>query len=200
MYPNGINSSTYLDQIAPKPVKTSIFQQKPIVFGAIALLAFIVICAFALIVGSLSGGIAPTKRLAARLVNTQQVVTSAVPNIKNTRLRALNSNLKIILTNTIRDASPILAKDKIDINKLDKDTLAKEPNTKMLERLEDARLNAIYDRTYAREMAYQVETIISLMQEIKKSGKKDLKTFLTTAIDNLSPIQKQFEDYNSNND
>lgn len=198
MYPNNLNNN-YLDQIAPKPVSNSFLKQKPILIGAIALGVFVLICIFALIIGSLSGGTSQTKRLAAKLVNTQQVVDSAKANIKSTSLRAINSNLGIILTNTIRDAAPVLAKEKIDINKLDKNTLAKEPNTDMLARLEDARLNAVYDRTYAREMAYQLDTILVLMNEINTSSKNSsLKSFLTTATNNLAPLQKQFEQFNSN--
>lgn len=198
MYPNDINSSSYLDQIAPKATPSNFFKQKPILFGLIALVAIILLFIFVLIIG-LANKPTSTKRLAAKLVNTQQVSQSATANIKSTSLRAINSNLNIILTNTIRDASPVLAKEGLKIEKLDKNTLSLEPNAEMLSRLEDARLNAIYDRTYAREMAYQLETLTSLMTDVKEStGKKDLGDFLTTAINNLSPLQKQLENFDSN--
>ena len=73
-----------------------------------------------------------------------------------------------------------------------------ESNEKILAKLEDARLNAIYDRSYARELSYQLETTMSLMRQIyNKTKNKDLKTFLEESYNNLEPIQKQFSDFNT---
>jgi hypothetical protein len=125
-------------------------------------------------------------------------VTLAHKNIKNTKLRALNSSLNIYLSNTNRDFVEILTLNKIQAKSIDKSILTAESNTKMLANLEDARLNAVYDRVYVIEMNTQLEKILLLMRQINSSTKSTkTKTFLDSAIKNLEPIQKQFEDYNS---
>ena len=149
-------------------------------------------------VGSSSGGTSPIQTLSARLVSTTNTVTSANKNIKNTKLRALNSSLNIYLSNTTRDLAPILVINKIDAKKPNKSITKAESNVAMLAVLEDARLNAVYDRVYAREMNTQLEKILLLMNQINKTTKSSqTKTFLDNAIKNLEPIQKQFADYNS---
>jgi hypothetical protein len=63
--------------------------------------------------------------------------------------------------------------------------------------LDNARLNAVYDRTYSREMAYKLATVLTLMQQIYEStNNKSLKNFLVNAYKNLEPTQKNFTDFN----
>lgn len=204
MYPDNnqqTDSSSYLDQIAPPSAgKSSVFSQKPVLIGAICLGVIILITIISIVSSILSSNIGPTERLAARLMSTKSTVSSSVKNLKSTKLRALNSTLGVYLTNTIRDATPILASDGIQIGELGKKVTAAESNEKLLATLEDARLNAIFDRTYAREIAYQLDTTLTLMRQIYKStGNKELKNFLDSAYKSLEPTQKQFADYNAAN-
>ncbi|MEI7539367.1 MAG: hypothetical protein WCJ36_01175 [Candidatus Saccharibacteria bacterium] len=200
MYPNS-NQPTppldYLNQIAPKsPPKVNNLFKKPIILGA-ALGFAILLTIISTIASSQPKS---TELLAARLTTIASTADSATTNIKSTQLRAFNSNLKLYLTNAVRDITPILAKDGIDITKLDKKVTTAESNADLLATLEDARLNAVYDRTYAREMAYKLDTVITLMRQINSStGNKDLKSYLNDAIANLTPIQKQFADFNAAN-
>ncbi|HUC96426.1 MAG TPA: hypothetical protein VMR16_02045, partial [Candidatus Saccharimonadales bacterium] len=148
-----------------------------------------------------SNNIGDTQRLAARLLATQDIANSAIPNIKSSQLRGMNSSLDIFLTNTIRDATPILAKNNININKLNKNVTAAESDANTLATLNDARLNAIYDRIYAGEMAHQLDITIILMQQIyKNTGDSSLKNFLSNAYQSLQPTQKQFADFNATDD
>jgi hypothetical protein len=190
--------SDYLDQIAPQvPRKTSFLIGRPVIIGGLVIAIIVIIL---MTISSLSGGTKPTEQLAARLVATGSITDGATSNIKSTQLRALNSNLKIYLTDAIRDIGPLLIDDDINIVKLDKKVVLAESSTEMLTTLEDARLNAIYDRTYAREMAYKLDTILTLMRQIYGDTKnKDLKSFLGDKIENLEPTQKQFADFNAAN-
>ena len=190
--------SDYLNQIAVKPPKKENFLQKqPILFGGIA--AVVILIAL-MILGSIPSSPKPSGQLAARLVATNDVVEDAAPKIKSTQLRALNSDLKSRLTDIIRDIKAPLLEEKLSISKLDKKIILAESNTKMLATLEDARLNGTYDRTYAREMAYKLDTILTLMRQIyNDTNNKDLKTFTNDKIKNLEPIQKQFADFNAAN-
>jgi hypothetical protein len=198
MYPNNpINPvpTDYLDQISnDSGKKSNIITSKPILVGIIAIVVLMLIIGIS---SMFSGGAKPSERLAAKLTITSETVDAATSNIKASKLRALNSDLKLYLTNTIRDIEPILLKNNVKISKLDAKVLATESNAELLLRLEDARLNVIYDRTYAREISYQLDTILTLMRQTKKNASSDsLKTFLDGAITNLEPIQQDFSDYN----
>ncbi|MDB5186617.1 MAG: hypothetical protein JWM07_89, partial [Candidatus Saccharibacteria bacterium] len=63
--------------------------------------------------------------------------------------------------------------------------------------LEDARLNAIFDDTYAREMSFKLTTISLLMEEIYDTSKsKTMKDFLIKTDENLQPIKQQLDEFN----
>jgi len=201
MYPNNekpTNPADYLNQIASQgPKKANFFQKQPILLASIGLVILIV--SF-IIIGNLSSGTGPLEQLAARLLATESTANDATAKLKSTQLRTINSNLKNFLTNTIRDITPIIADENIDIDKLDNKILSSESNADMLAVLEDARLNVTYDRTYAREMAYQLDNIIILMNQINKNTSNNtLKTFLSDRTINLEPIQKDFADFNAAN-
>lgn len=201
MQPNDDNQqppADYLDRIAPKATpKKGFLNKRPILIGSFGLIIIMIIV---LTAGVLMGRIDSTEKLAARLITTESIADGATSKIKSTQLRALNSELKLYLTNTIRDIEPILTKDNIKIKKLNKKVTVAESGEKMLATLEDARLNAIYDRTYAREMAYQLDTILTLMHQISSSTRnKDLQSFLENSQKNLEPTQKQFADFNATN-
>lgn len=195
---NQQNPADFLEQIAPKPTqKNWIMSKKPLLIG---LIVMVVLLIFVLFFGLMNSNTQTTTRLAARLKDTSAIANSATTKIKSTELRALNSNLKQRLINEMRDIGPFLAKEGVKIDKIDKSITASETSTKIMSILEDARLNATYDRVYAREMAYKLNTIITLMNKIgKASNSKSLKAFLTASVDNLTPIQKELADFNSTN-
>ena len=190
-------SMDYLNKIAPQAPKSKLpFTKKQIIIVGALGIAVMIVVILMIAVGS-GGSKKYEQQLAARLIGTETVASDSTSKIKSSSLRALNSNLKIYLTNTNRDIAVPLAKDSIDVNKLDKTLLATESDTDANARLEDARLNGVYDRTYAREMAYRLATIVSLMKKIQGStSNKTLQTFLVSALTNLEPTQKQFSDFN----
>jgi len=196
---NQPTSMDYLNQIAPQSTKINLFANKKmaiaIILAAITVLVFIFI-----IVSSLIPKTNLNQQLAAKLLATQEIIDDVAPKVKTSQLRTYNGNLKIYLTNTIRDIEPLLAKEKINIKKLSPKILEAESSKNILANLEIARLNAVYDRTYAREMAYQLDTIVSLMNKINRStSNSSFKIFLEDAINNLTPTQKQFADFNAAN-
>ncbi len=166
------------------------------IIGGVLLLLIIV----SIVNSALGSSKDPIQRLAARLQTTATIASDAQSKLKSTELRSLNSTLSINLTNTNRDIVSQLAKQNLSLKTLDKTIVASEDGSAMTKRLEDARLNAIYDRTYAREMSYQLETIAALIDQIQAStSDKDLKAFLQTTTDNLQPTQKAFSDFNAAN-
>ena len=188
-------SIDYLNQIAPQRQKNAP-NKLLVIIGILAILLIVAVAAIGL--SGLGGASSSTKlqTLAARLATLQDVSEKAQPNLKSNQLRATNSSLTLYLAGTNRDIAEPLAHNGIDVKKLDKSIVTKEKNPALTESLEDARLNAIYDRTYAREMSYQLSTTLLLMDDIDGSTKsKSLHAFIETTRGNLEPIEKQMSDF-----
>lgn len=196
--PNPIPSD-YLDQIASP-------QQKPgmgnklflvVIAGAVLLVIFLVIAIFSSLGGSKA---VSTERLALRLQTLQKVSQDSQKILSSSALRSINSNLKASLINANRDIAKPLKAAEIDLKKADKELATSENGTKLKAVLEDARLNATFDRTYARELSYQLETTTVLMNRLLATTKSaSLKTFLQVTLKDLVSLQKQFSQYSSAN-
>lgn len=202
MYPNQQQpnySIDYLNQIAPQAPKRQFDPKLKLI--AIILGVATIVTILLVIVTSLGGTSKNSlQQLAARLAATETIATDAQANLKSSELRSLNGSLKILLTNTNRDITAPLKLNGIDAANLDKATIAKENGNTIKQSLENARLNATYDRTYAREMSYQLETIVLQMQQLyKDTSSESLKTFLNTSYKNIQPIQKKFSELNAAN-
>lgn len=150
------------------------------------------------IVATTSSSIKPSQRLAARLQVTAEIVSDSQATIKDNNLRVLNSNLNLLLTNINRDIASPLASNGINVEKLDEKIIAAESGDDLTQVLEDARLNAVFDRTYSREMSYRLETILALIDEVDNSTRNvQLKNVLSSAKTNLEPVQQQFSEFNA---
>ena len=196
---NGQTPLDYLNQIAPQAPKRAPFTlnlKTILFFGGIAVVLVIIL---GIIVSSLSGGRKETwQQLSGRLATTQTIAEDATQKLKSSQLRSLNSDLKIYLTNTQRDATEPLKSLGINPEKLPGNVTKAESATEMIERLEDARLNAKFDSTYSREMSYQLATILSLYQQLyASSNKAEDKAFLDEAYKNLLPTQEALADFSS---
>jgi hypothetical protein len=191
-------SIDYLNQIATPAKKPGMSQRMIyLMIGVGALIA--VVIGLSLFSGG-SNSAQKLSRLSARLQTLQTIVSKSQKTIKSGDLRTTNSNLSIFLTNTNRDITTPLANNGVNASKLDKTIVTSENGAKLIQTLENARLNAVFDRTYAREISYQLATVKSLMKEIyNNTNSKSLKDFLNTTNDNLQPIQKQLEDFNAAN-
>lgn len=192
----------YLNQIAPQTPKSGPFQfnLKTVIIAAIAAIALVIV--LVIIVGNIaSGNQKPWQQLSVRLGTTAELANDATSKIKNSELRSLNSNLKLYLTNTTRDLDAQLVAAKIDVKKIPASITKAEDTTDTATRLEDARLNGKYDSAYAREMSYQLATILSLYQQLYSgSSKQETKDFLNTAYDNLLPTQEALANYSAANE
>lgn len=189
----------YLNQIAPEAPKQGINNKLFFILIGGGLLIAIIVGILALTSGS-SGPTQKMQTLAARMVTLQSISSDAQKNIKSNQLRTTNSTLGLFLTNANRDIAEPLLKNGVDVKKIDKSIQARENGDKLTAKLENARLNATFDRTYASEMSYQLETTAALMKQIYTStGSKLLKEFLEKTDDNLQPIKKQLAEFNAAN-
>lgn len=201
MYPDPNTQAPidYLNQIAPQPQKPGL--DKRALVGVLAIIGVVlaIVVGFLIFISNSAAGPKDSMiTLAARLQATQEVSDKSQKNIKSSQLRSINSNLKILLTNANRDIAAPLMVEEIDVTKLDKEVVAIEKADTINTTLEDARLNATFDDTYAREMSFKLTTISLLMQQIYNQSKsKSMQDFLMETDDNLQPIKQQLEEFNS---
>lgn len=193
-------SSDYLDQIASPQKAPGMSNKLFFVVIGVALLLTIVV-AFVLLSSAGSGTKAvSTERLALRLQTLQKISQDSHKTIKDSNLRSINSNLKTSLINANRDIAEPLKAAKVDLKKADKAVSAQENGKKITDSLENARLNGTFDRTYAKEISYQLDTTTVLMNSLQKTTKSSsLKTFLTGSTRDLKSLQTQFAAYSSAN-
>lgn len=185
----------YLNTIAPQtPVKTI---NPFILWGGIIAALLLVVLTVAGIANSGTGTETLLARVGATSSNLKELTDDATDSMQSSDLRSLNSNLSLVLANTNRDLSEPLAAKKINIENAKKNKavaeVAQEYN-EIRERLEDARLNGLYDRTYTREIIYQLKTLSSYMGQLYESTKDDeLKTILDSNNENLIVLLDELE-------
>lgn len=202
MNPNGQTPLDYLDQIAPQPPKKRGFglNVKTVAIAAGGLLALLLIIGIVAGVASNSPA-SDWQRLSLRLVTTETIAEDSDAIIKNSQLRSINSEIKLYITDTTRDLNARLEAKKIDPEKASDTVVAAEANADMLDRLESGRLNAKYDSTYAREMTYQLGTILALYQKLNNSTNNSAdKDFLANAYKNLASIQERLADFSASSE
>lgn len=199
---NGQTPLDYLNQIAPQAPKSRGFTlniKSVLVIGVVLIILVIILANIVSSAGSSrkNGWI----QLTARLSTTQVIAESSTPLLKSSQLRSLNTDLKLYLSNTQRDlTAPLLAQD-INIEKLPEKIVTAENGAEMNARLEDGRLNAKFDSTYAREMSFQLATVLALYQELYSSARDDeTKAFLDSAYKNLLPTQQSLDSFNATNE
>lgn len=197
--PDGPSSvgTTYLDQIAAPVVQKTI---SPIILW-VAIGGLLVTLGIVVMIIMNSGGPTHGERLATfveRINAMKTLTTKSQKTIRSGQLRGINSALSITLSNTSRDSAKPLeaANQKLEKAKKSPD-LTTELNT-MNRNLEDARLNNIFDRVYAREVAYQiVRARLELKNLAATSNSKSLKEFANTTEKNLAPIYDQLKAFNN---
>lgn len=188
----------YLNQIAPPPQKPKVNKRALLMMVILIGGVLAIVVSFLVFISNASSGPkADMQTLAIRMQALQKISDSSQKKIKSSELRGINSNLKSFLSNANRDIVEPLTANKIDIKKLDKRLVAKEEADPLKDDLEEARLNATFDDTYAREMSFKLTTLSILMETIyKSSNSKSMKEFLVSTDDNLQQIKKQLEAFN----
>jgi hypothetical protein len=188
----------YLNQIAPQPQKPGINKRAlVVVILGIGLVLALVIGFITFTTSSANGPKKSAVVLTVRMQEMKTVAEASQPKIKSSSLRGINRSLIIFLTNANRDITVPLTANGINMEKLDKAVVAKEKADPITANLEDARLNAVFDDTYAREMSFKLATVALLIEEISSTTKsKSMKDFLTTTSSNLQPIKQQLDEFN----
>jgi hypothetical protein len=163
-----------------------------------ALLAVVVVAIAAIAFSG--GGKTPktnSETLYLRITNLQKTAAKFHKSLKNNSLRATNTTFQTQLTSILQELGTQLPKDGIKPDKIEKKLKTDEQARidKINDTLEDARLNVRLDRSYAIEMSYQIELVISLMQKIERTAKKDYKSLLENTIPKLESMGGQFSKF-----
>jgi predicted outer membrane protein len=191
----------YLNQIAPAPQKPGLNKKALLTIVALIGVVLTIVVSFLVFIGNASSGPkADMQTLAIRMQALHKITDSSQKNIKSGQLRGINSNLRSFLSNANRDIVEPLTANKIDVKKFDKKLVAKEEADPLKADLEDARLNATFDDTYAREMSFKLTTLSILMESIHNTSKsKSMKEFLVETDKKLQQIKTQLEEFNPTN-
>jgi hypothetical protein len=189
-------SADYLDQIAPGPGGPRLFSGS---FTWI-MIGLAIIFMFAVGVIALNNGgnnTATTQTAYFRITNLISITDNYRIYLKSSVLVSTNTNFKIYLTGAQHDLVDPLAKNGVATNKMDKTIKTSEKSVAdgLTAKLEDARLNAILDRVYAREMAFQAQQLLNFYTKMTKSQSGAIANVAKSAIPNLQPIQKSFADF-----
>ena len=197
--PDGIAPIDYLNQIATPPKQSFGFTRKQVaIFGGILLVTFGVIAALALSRGAGPDLTEQSQRLVLKSSGLAKATEESVKSIKSRKLSALNSSLHVQLTSATTTMTEVFTSRGINVSKPSKELMAVENNTALLEKLEDASLSGVFDRVYAREMAYQLDSMLISLRSIYSATKNaELKEKLETIYNNLQPIQKQLSEFDS---
>jgi molecular chaperone DnaK (HSP70) len=192
----------YLDSIATVPKGAAKKVNDKLFFGLIigGVLAALVVGGLALLNGG-SSSKDDLIRLSVRFQNLQTVSDKSSKTIVSSSLRATNTNLSLALASANRDSKKALVtlgadSKKLDPKKLDPKITEQEKTEELDKKLTNARMNATFDRTYAREMTYQLDTLLVLIDKTESKTKDtSVKEFLQTTRRNLKPLQKQFAEF-----
>jgi hypothetical protein len=188
-------SIDYLNQIAPPEKKPGLSRKMTFILAGLGA-ALVIVIGLALFGAKSAGPTTDMQTLAARLQTLQTIMERSRSTIKSSELRTINSNLSIILTNANRDIALPLKNNNVDVKKLDKNIVTAENGTKLSAALENARLNAVYDETYAREINYQLATVLALMKKLyNETNSKSLKEYLNNTNTNITPLKKQLDSF-----
>ena len=194
MYPDNQQpqySVDYLNQIAAPAQKPGFFDKKTkiivIILGILMLLSVPLI-----IVGILNSTDRVTADQVALHLKTLEVVSNENHgNIGNGELRSVNSSLSLVLA----DATGDLSAYSVDPNSLTAMVEADPRAIELRDKLDDATLNAVIDRTYPREMAYQLEVaLLDLERLYNESNNPEFRNAIGEVYEQIEPIQEQFEE------
>jgi hypothetical protein len=169
------------------------------------MIVVIIVVTIVIFAAALSSGNSNQSQLttiAYQLKSLQTVTNSANQYLQDGELQQLNTSLDTILQQANQSISTPLTANKV---KLADSVPAKSPVSgefsSLNNNLNDARLNAVYDSTYAREVSYELKKITIEMQDLYKiTNSKSLKSFLNTTYGNLTPLQQQLSSFNSPGD
>ena len=186
----------YLNQIAPQEKRT--FAGDKMFFFVIGGGLLLAIIVGILMLTSNRGPDLTTRieTMAAQMQTLQSIAQNANSrSITSNQLQSINANLALQLTTANAAIAKPLAENNIPTPLPDK-VIAANADTDLVNKLADAKLNAVFDRTYSTNMSYELTSLIIQMNDLEKdSSSKSLQDFIVKTRNNIAPIQKQLQEF-----
>lgn len=194
---NGQYSVDYLDQVAGGSTTGSNSIDKKFIFIGAGVAVALIAAAALLFMKPKSVADNKPVQLYTTLIDTEKSTAKSGKLLKSSQLVSINSSMRTNIINAARDMEEPLAAAGQKPSTL-KSAANKKPyhDEKFAAALEDARLNAIYDRVYANEINTKLKYIIAYMEAIKKSSKsKKMNEFIDKNLPSMKTVQKAVDDF-----
>lgn len=188
----------YLDQISAPQKRIS--APNPLILLVVIGVGVLAIVGFAILMFS-SNGTAGRDRIAGlnlRLQTLQKIANTQQRNLRDNNLRSTNAAFSLYLSNTTRDLKDPVAAAGISEKTIPKQltTTESQLSTDIATEFEEAKLNVMLDRTYAREMVYQIGVLRNMMAKVhKNTSSQKLKTALETSDPSFQQVAKNFQEF-----
>jgi predicted outer membrane protein len=197
LVPDGIASIDYLNQISTHKNRGTGFSKKQLfLLGGLLMLAVGALMAFMLSNKSAPNINALSQQIVLRTKSLSEVAKESQKNIKNQSLSTANSGLTIQLSSSSTSLAKTFTDLGVKTEKASPEITAAESNEELLKKLEDARLSGTFDRVYSREMSYNLQMTLSLINDIHaRTNNADLKKQLEESYKNIEPLQKQIAEF-----
>ena len=138
--------------------------------------------------------------LYASYIDTQDILSSSdtsTKHLSSSQLRSFNGSFQAFLTNSASQMEEPLTDSGIDPNPLK--SAAKKPpyhDEDMAHNLNEARLLDTYDRVYAREVDFKMQTMHATIQRIRQSNSREsMQEYLNSTQESLETLQEALENY-----
>ncbi len=130
----------------------------------------------------------------ARLKQLKAVSEEFNPKLRDSQLQTANSSLIAVLTTADATIDDPAAAAGVDLKKQAKKIAELSTDQKVIDKLNDAYLNANLDNTYTHEMNVKLVDTLSMMERLEKKVRSNkMKQFLSKTGTDLRNIQKQFD-------
>ena len=189
---------SYLDTIAAPQRQNTLnpFVLWGIIGGVILALIIAVLLMFN------SGGPSQAESFTAYVHRTQalsKLTANSKKTIQSSELRALNGTTNIVLNTANQESTSVLGTVQLkNLPAPAKSSPVTAEFSQLTTKLNDARLNVVYDRVYAREVGYQLAKIRAELSTLYKGSKsKSLRAYLEKTDGNLKPLVSQYNEFNN---
>lgn len=136
------------------------------------------------------------------MADTQEVTKSAGKNIKNSKLRGINSSLDTVLLSTMQSLESPLESSGSKASTLR--SAAKKPpirDEELRQKLEEARLQVMYDRVYLMQMEFKVQEIMRQIEYVyNRTGSETTKQTLEKGHGSLKSIKDSIDGFSQAED
>lgn len=196
--PDGIAPIDYLDQISPKQKASMGFSRKQVgLIGGLILLGFIGFAIITVLQGSKPNIAGMSQQVTTRTATTAFIAKESQSKLRSSNLSALNSTIIIQLAGSSSSLTEAFTAAGVAVGDA-KAATQDDTSVETTQKLEDASLNGIFDRVYAREMAYRLTTIMLQLDAIHKTtNNAELKSHLETIYNDLKPLQEKLASYDA---